>query len=298
LPGAYGYSGAPRTNVEKYPVVVICGGGAFPSAVAKALEDQGRPFHLFLLRGYADASLERYPHEWVKLGALATFVGSSRRLGAKEIVLIGSAVRPRLSQIGFDWRSALILPRLAKLFLGGDNTLLSGIAKIFEENGLTLRGAHEIVPELLVPEGLATAVRPTEQEQGDIKIGRDLLHAIDVFDVGQAVIVAGKRIVAIEGAEGTAGLLERVAEMRRNGRLRLREREGVLVKVPKPSQDRRVDLPAIGIDTITQAKAAGLAGIAVEAAGALILDAQKFVEEADRAGIFVIAVTPTPQAVA
>ena len=275
------------------PVAVICGGGAFPAAVADAISKQGRPVYLFLLQGFADPALARYPHEWTKLGSLAKFVGSSRKFGAKELVIIGSVVRPRLSQVGLDWKSVLLLPRLAKLFLGGDNNLLSGVAKIFEENGLILRGAHEVAPEILMPEGIATNIAPTSQELDDIEVGRGFLEAIDRFDVGQAVVITGKRVVAMEGAEGTAGMLERVAEMRSNGRLRLKEREGILVKLPKPSQDRRLDLPAIGIDTIMQAKHAGLAGIAVEAGGSLVLDAQKFIEAADAAGIFVKALPPS-----
>ena len=281
---------------DKSTVAIICGGGAFPAAIADAVLAQGRPVYLFLVKGFADAALERYPHEWVKIGALAKFVASSRKHGAKDIVIIGSSVRPRLSQIGFDWKSALLLPRLARMFLGGDNSLLSGVAKIFEENGLTVRGAHEVAPQILMPEGLATRLLPNAKENEAIEAGRDLLRAIDGFDVGQAVVVAGKRIVAIEGAEGTQGLLARVEEMRRNGRLRLGAREGVLVKLPKPSQDRRLDLPAIGIDTIAQAKAAGLAGIAVEARGSIVVDAQKFVEAAELAGLFVVALPPSARA--
>lgn len=277
---------------DESPVAIISGGGAFPAAVADAVLAQGRPVYLFLIKGFADPSLERYPHEWVKIGALATFVASSRKQGVRDIVIIGSSVRPRLSQIGFDWRSALLLPRLAKMFLGGDNSLLSGVAKIFEEHGLIVRGVHEAAPQLLLPEGLATNLTPDAREQEDIETGRRLLHAIDGFDVGQAVVVVGLRIVAIEGAEGTEGLLARVRDMRASGRLRLREREGVLVKIPKPSQDRRLDMPAIGLDTIRQAKEAGLAGIAVEAGGALVLDPQKFIEAAEREGLFVVALAP------
>jgi DUF1009 family protein len=283
-------TGAAQTG--KSPVAIICGGGAFPGAVASAISKSGREVYLFLLRGYADPALEQYPHEWTKLGSLAKFAGSSKRRGIMEIVFIGSVVRPRLSQIGLDWKSALLLPRLAKLFLGGDNTLLSGVAKIFEENGLALRGPHEVAPELLVPEGLATNLEPSARESEDVQVGFDLLRTIGRFDVGQAAVIAGKRVVAIEGAEGTEGLLARVAEMRRNGRLKLAARDGVLVKIPKPSQDRRVDMPAIGMDTVAQAKAAGLAGIAVEAGGALMLDAQKLIEAADNAGVFVVALKP------
>ncbi|MBY0531183.1 MAG: UDP-2,3-diacylglucosamine diphosphatase LpxI [Xanthobacteraceae bacterium] len=289
------YTSAPQTAADKTPVAIICGGGAFPGAVADAVARRGRPVHLFLLRGFADRALERYPHEWVKLGSAAKYLGANRKHGVREVVLIGSAVRPRLSQIGFDWKSLLLLPRIAKLFLGGDNNLLSGIGKIFEEHGLKLRGAHEVAPELLMPHGLVSNIRPTAQEQEDIDIGSKLLRAIDGFDVGQAVVVASRRVIAIEGAEGTAGLLARVAEMRRSGRLKLREREGVLVKLPKPSQDRRIDLPAIGTDTIMQAQEAGLSGIAVEGGGSLVIDAQKFVEAADMTGLFVIALPASAQ---
>jgi DUF1009 family protein len=277
------------SGAGKSTVAIICGSGAFPGAVADAVLAQGRPVYLFLVKGFAEPSLERFPHEWVKIGWLTRYVGSSRTQGAKEIVFIGGSVRPRLSQIGFDWKSVLLLPRLTRMFLGGDDNLLSGAAKIFEENGLTVRGAHEVAPQLLMPEGLATSLLPSAQELDAIDLGRNLLRAIDSFDVGQAAVVAGRRVIAIEGAEGTEGLLARVAEMRKNGRLRLAAREGVLVKLPKPSQDRRFDLPAIGTDTIAQAKAAGLAGIAVEAGGSLVLDAQKFIDAAETAGIFVTA---------
>jgi DUF1009 family protein len=296
LSGAGAYQNAPLAAADKSPVAMICGGGAFPGAVAEALLKQGRPVHLFLLQGFADPALERYPHEWVKLGSLAKYAAAQKKHGLKEIVFIGSVVRPRLSQIGLDWRSLLLLPRLAKLYLGGDNKLLSGVAKIFEEHGYSLRGAHEVAPEILVPEGFATNVTPSAREYEDIETGMALLHAIDAFDVGQAVVIAGKRVIAIEGAEGTAGLLTRVGEMRKNGRLKLSEREGVLVKVPKPSQDRRVDLPAIGSETLRQAKEAGLAGIAIEALGAIVLDAQKFVEEAEANGLFVVALPPSKRA--
>jgi DUF1009 family protein len=284
---------APQTAADNSPIAIICGGGAFPAAVAEAVLARGRTVYLFLLRGFADASLEKYPHEWVKLGSLAKYVAARKSRGLREIVFIGSVVRPRISQVGLDWRSVLLLPRIAGMFLGGDNKLLSGAAKIFEEHGYILRGAHEVAPELLLPEGMATNLQPSDRERDDIKTGVALLRTIDTFDVGQAVVIAGKRVIAIEGSEGTAGMLARVAEMRRNGRLKLAAREGVLVKTPKPSQDRRVDLPAIGAETLVQAKEAGLAGIAIEALGAIVLDAQKFVEAADSAGIFVVALPPS-----
>jgi DUF1009 family protein len=290
------YASAPLDSADNSPVAIICGGGAFPAAVADAVNARGKRVFLFLLQGFADPALERYPHEWVKLGSLAKYVAARKRHDLRDVVFIGSVVRPRIRHLGLDWRSILILPRIGKIFLGGDDSLLGGVAKVFEENGFKLRGAHEVAPEILMPAGLATNLRPSARETEDIEVGLELLRTIGRFDVGQAAVVAGKRIVAIEGAEGTEGLLLRVAEMRRNGRLKLADREGVLIKIPKPSQDRRFDMPAIGTESVAQAKAAGLAGIAVEAGGALVLDAQKFVEAADAAGLFVTALAPSAQA--
>jgi DUF1009 family protein len=253
---------------------------------------KGRGVHLFLVRGFADPALARYPHDWVKLGSFATLVSVTRRKHIKELVFIGSLIRPRLLQMGLDWRTLLLLPRLARIFLGGDNRLLSGMTKILAEHGYVLRGAHEVAPEILIPEGMMTARQPSDEERADISVGKDLLHAIDRFDVGQAAVIAGRRIIAIEGPEGTAGMLARIAEMRKSGRLRLKEREGVLVKIPKPSQERRIDLPAIGEETLEQAKAAGLSGIAIEALGTIVIDAQKFLQAAEVAGLFVMALPP------
>jgi DUF1009 family protein len=291
LSSAGAYPSAPPA-AEKSAVAIVCGGGAFPAAVAEAVVKQGRGVQLFLLRGYADPALERYPHEWVKVGSLAKFVSVTRRHDIKEIVIIGNLLRPRVWQMGLDWRSLLLVPRLARLLLSGDNTLLSGVAKIFSEHGYVLRGAHEVAPEILIQEGLATSRGPDAKALSDLAIGADLLRTIDRFDVGQAVVVAGSRVIAVEGPEGTAGMLARVAEMRSNGRLRLKEREGVLVKMPKPSQERRIDLPAIGNETLEQARAAGLAGIAVEALGTIAVDAQKLLHAAEAAGLFFTALPP------
>lgn len=289
MPAAGAYSDAPRTSEQREPIAIVCGGGGFPAAVVEAVRRQGRDVHLFLLRGFADPALARFPHDWVKLGSLAQFISTTRKRDITEIVFIGSVLRPRFSQIGFDWRSLLLVPRLAGLFLGGDNQLLSGLTKILSEHGYVLRGAHEVAPEILIPEGLATNTAPNEGERADIAFGVDLLRSVDRFDIGQAAVIAGRRVLAIEGPEGTALMLQRIADMRRNGRLRLKEREGVLVKMPKPSQERRIDLPAIGNDTLEQAKAAGLAGIAIEALGTIVTDPQQFVRTAEAAGLFVIA---------
>ena len=271
------------------PIAIACGGGKFPEAGIASVLRQGRTVFLFLLEGFADPALERYPHVWAKLGSLSKLANAQREHGFKELVLIGDVIRPRISQIGFDWRSLLLLPRAAGIFLGGDDRLLKGAGEIFESYGVKLRGAHEVAPDILMPEGLLTRTKPSADEMEDIRFGFRLLHATGPFDVGQAAVIAKRRAVAIEASEGTSAMLARVADMRANGRLRLGSREGVLVKAPKRNQDRRFDLPAIGLNSIAEAKTAGLAGIALEAGGSIVTDVEEFAAAANHAGLFVIA---------
>lgn len=267
-------------------VAVICGGGSFPLAVAGALTQQDRPFVLLPMRGFADASIERYPHHWVKLGQLGNLFRIMRAEGASELVMIGSLVRPALHRIGFDFKTLLLLPKIARSFRGGDNTLLSGIAGIIEQEGFKVRGVHELLPELLMPEGPVGSLRPSADQEEDIHIGFDLVRALGTFDVGQAAVVANRRVLAVEAAGGTAEMLSHLAELRKIGKVR--QSGGVLVKAPKPKQDRRIDLPAIGPETVEQVKAAGLNGIAVDAGGTIIADPAGITRAADAAGIFII----------
>jgi DUF1009 family protein len=143
-----------------------------------------------------------------------------------------------------------------------------------------------------MPPGIAGKVQPSKAEREDVALGLKLLNAIGPFDVGQAAAIADRYVIAVEAAEGTAGMLARIAELRRNGRIKLAARAGVLVKAPKPGQDRRFDLPAIGPDTVAQAKAAGLAGIAVAAGGTIVADSAALVKAADKAGLFVFGIAP------
>jgi DUF1009 family protein len=187
----------------------------------------------------------------------------------------------------FDWGTLRILPRVAAAYRGGDNHLLSGIAKVFEQEGFRLVGAHEVAPDILMPAGILTKRRPNAQERNDITQGLQLLEALGKFDVGQAAVVAGNHVVAVEAAEGTDGMLERVAQLREKHR---GGSGGVLVKAPKPGQDWRFDLPSIGPQTIEGAARAGLAGIAVLARGSVVAEPQRLFALADKHGVFVAGV--------
>lgn len=272
------------------PVAIVCGGGQFPAAVIGSLERQGRGVFLILLRDFADPALARYPHVWIKLGSAGALINGAKRAGCKEIVVIGSVVRPRLSQLHIDIKTLLLLPRLARMFLGGDNKLLSGVGQILRDEGFVLRGAHEVAPDVLAAEGVLGGLEPSSAELADIEIGFAMLRALSPFDVGQAAVVVGRRVIAVEAAEGTSEMLLRIKAMRASGRLPADARSGVLVKAAKAGQELRIDMPAVGAHTVEEAHAAGLAGVAIAAGTTMIADAAAMAAAADDAGLFVIAV--------
>jgi DUF1009 family protein len=184
------------------------------------------------------------------------------------------------------------LPRIIAMFRGGDDHLLSAIGRILEDNGFRLLGAHEVAPEILMPQGAIGRREPSARDRADIARGVEVLSAIGPFDVGQAVVVADNHVLAVEAAEGTDHMLARIADLRSQGRVRSPAGTGVLVKVPKPAQDRRFDLPTIGPQTVAGAARAGLAGIAVMAGSAVIAEAAQVAAAADAADIFVAGIAP------
>jgi DUF1009 family protein len=279
-------SGAPPGEA---PLAIICGAGSLPFAVAEAARRQGRKVVLFALRGWADAGrVESYPHHWVRFGQLGRFCRIARREGCRDVVFIGSAVRPSLWQIWPDLATMRLMPRVIRMFRGGDDHLMSGVMKIFEDHGFRPVGAHEVAPEILVPAGAVGRMEPSESDRSDIALGLALLRAIGQFDVGQAAIVAGGHVLAVEAAEGTDEMLAQVAELRRKGRIR--STGGVLVKAPKPGQDRRIDLPTVGPQTIAGAARAGLAGIAVVAGEVIMAEPARITQAADRERIFIFGI--------
>lgn len=260
-----------------------------PFSVADAAKRSGRDVLLFAIEGAADRQrVDGYPHHWLALGQTRRFLNLARAAGCKDLVFIGAMVRPSLWQVRLDWQSLLLLPRVIAAYRGGDNHLLSSLAKIAEQLGFRLRAAHEVAPDILVAQGVLTRKRPAERDLADIALALKVLRAAGPFDIGQAVVVAGLHVVALEGIEGTDGMLAHLAELRRRGRWQSPAGTGVLVKAAKPGQDRRLDMPTIGPNTVAAAQAAGLAGIAVIAGGTIAADPQRMIAAADSAKMFIV----------
>jgi DUF1009 family protein len=278
-------------DAERGPIAIICGGGSFPGAVAEAIVRGGRQPVMFGLRGWADPKIiERHTHHWIAIGQVGRLFRLAREENCREVLFIGSLLRPPLRQVRLDWQTIRLLPRLARAFRGGDNRLLSGIASMAEEGGLRVIGVRDVAPEVFVPEGVLGHRQPSESDRSDIARGMKLIAALGPFDVGQAAIVANNHVLAVEAAEGTDNMLARIAELRRQNRVTTPPGVGVLVKAPKPGQDRRFDLPSIGPRTIEGAARAGLAGVAVAAGSTIIAEAAEVIAIADREKIFVAGV--------
>jgi DUF1009 family protein len=270
------------------PIGLIAAGGVMPFAVADSLTARGINPVLFALRGACDpVRVERFRHHWISIGQLGKATKLFRAENCRDLVFIGTLVRPALSEIRLDWGTLRVIGRVWAAFRGGDDHLLSGIGKILENDGFRMVGIKDVAPDLLMPEGCLTLKAPDENAAADIARGRDVLRALSPFDIGQATVVIDGHVVGVEDIEGTDGLLARVARLRAEGSIRARNARGVLVKAPKSGQDLRFDLPTMGPRTVEGAAAAQLAGIAIVAGNTIVVEPQAVIEAADAAGLFV-----------
>lgn len=273
------------------PLAIICGGGSFPGAVADAVAARGRRPVMFGIKGWADpAVIGRYVHHWIALGQAGRFLRLAKAENCREVLFIGLVLRPPITALRLDWYTIKLMPRVIRFFRGGDDKLLSGVAGVAESGGLRVVGVKDVAPELFVPEGVLGRAQPSERDYADIDRALSLIATLGPFDVGQAAVVAHSHAIAVEAAEGTDQMLARIAELRRLGRISAPPGVGVLVKAPKPGQDRRFDLPSIGPRTIELVASAGLAGVAVTAGSTMIAEAEAAIAAADREKIFVIGV--------
>lgn len=283
---------------ESGPLGIIAGGGTLPLRVAEHARDSGRHPYILGFQGLADPAIGGFAHDWMHWGQIGRMLRLLRRNGCRDLVIVGSVRRPKLASLRIDAGLIRHAPLIYRLTRGGDDAVLKRVVRFFEHQGFTVRGAHEIAPDLAAPAGVMTRAQPRAEHHADIFRARAVLDALGPHDVGQAAVAARGYVLAVEAAEGTDDMLRRCAGLRQWG---LSRRHGALVKGPKPGQELRVDMPVIGPRTAELAAEAGLAGIAVSAGQVLLAEPQKLVETADRLGLFVIGVSsedwrrPTPE---
>jgi UDP-2,3-diacylglucosamine hydrolase len=266
-------------------LAVLAGSGPLPGEVIDRARQAGRDVFVLAFEGETDPRVvEGVTHQWVRLGEVGRTLRALHDARAEDVVMIGPVRRPPLSGLKLDWRGMQLLARLGRQAGEGDDRLFRAIVGELEAEGFRVIGADEVAAGLLAPEGLMTKVGPDPAAARDIALGVEVALRLGELDVGQAVVVREGQVLGSEAVEGTDRLLERCASLRRA------RPGGVLVKLKKPGQERRADLPTIGPATVSRAAAAQLQGIAVHAGNCLIIDRARVIDAADRAGLFVIGV--------
>ncbi len=268
---------------------IVAGSGALPRILADCCRAEGRSYQVYGVEGFAGDWTEGHPGQRLSVWSLAELVESLRQTGCADVCLAGGVRRP-----SFAGRPAEAsgLDRLEGVFREGDDSLLRAVSSVLAEAGLRLVGAHEVMPDLLAPDGRIAGPDPAPGLQADSERAREIVLAMGRLDVGQAAAVAEGRCLGVEAVDGTDALLARIAAMDEAARGGAARGAGVVVKAPKPQQNRRLDLPAIGPETVEGAARAGLKGVAVEAEGVLLVEREAIERAAESLEISVWAFPP------
>jgi DUF1009 family protein len=273
------------------PIAIIAGSGQLPIQLVKHLEETGQDYRVLAFRGFAAPELRRQAHATADLLDLKTIMGVLESWRPSAVSLVGAVRRPGFSALLGAYSLLRNMQEVKEVIARGDDQVLRGAVMLLEERGHRVVGAHELAPGLVAPATLQGRLAPHADDRQAISVGLDLLNALSAFDIGQAAIVAREHVLAVEGPEGTDGMLRRVRRLRQSWLgLRRRKEGGVLIKAAKRGQDLRVDMPTIGPKTVIEAAQAGLSGVAVGAWSTLVLDQEKTLATADRLGLFLVAV--------
>lgn len=266
---------------------IIAGSGPLPAQVARAAEVAGRRVFIIGIEGHAEpAVLAPFPHAFLRFGAAVRILALLKEQGCEDLVLVGPVRRPSFRDLRPDAEGLKLLARIGRAAFMGDDGLLRAVIRVLGEEGFRVIGAHEVMGGLIGRAGLLTKTAPDEQARADIARGVAVCRALGAADVGQGCVVQSGIVLAVEAVEGTDAMLARC------GLLAWPGPGGVLVKLVKPGQERRADLPTIGAETVRGALAAGLRGIAFEGGGTLIVDQAATVAVADAAGFFLQGLGP------
>lgn len=266
---------------------IIAGGGTIPRMLIDHCRQTGRDFFVLAIDGNADKNLvdENTPHQWIRIGQAGTGFKRFADEKVKDVVMIGTIRRPGFFDLVPDLRTTAFFAKIGTKALGDDGILRALVNEI-EAEGMIVRGIHEVMSDLLVKEGVLGKFKADKTAQVDIRRGIEVACELGRLDVGQSVVVQQGLVLGVEGIEGTDELIRRCGDYRRKGE------GGILVKLRKPQQDMRIDLPTIGPKTVERAHASGLRGIVVHAGNGLVVDEPEVIKLADKYKMFIMGVNP------
>lgn len=266
-------------------VGIIAGSGQLPELLASRLEQSSISPYIIALDGIAEPSLyQTREHAVIPVGMAGSMISWLKQNGIRDILMTGALKRPEWSKLKVDPRGLRVLTKILLKKSMGDDALLKTLRRELESEGFVLRGVQEFVPELLAPEGILGAVAPLPEDRDSIQLGFNAAKEHGRQDKGQAVVVQQDTVIGLEGADGTRALMLRAGGIKSQGR------GPILVKVCKPQQDKALDMPTIGEQTVETARNSGFSGIVVEAGETLIIDLQKVVELCNLYNMFLIGI--------
>ena len=268
-----------ETKIPK--LAIIAGNGSIPFYLVEECKTKGREYCLIIIDGHGKELSEKYKPDFiVSLSKMGKAIKYVKKLNIKDIVMVGGVERPSLRNIIPDLWTAKLLAKLNSS-ITGDDSILSSLTKALEKEGFNILAPENIIPSLLCPKGILGKIKPNKNNNKDIINGYKIAKLVGSNDIGQSIVIENGLVLAVEAAEGTDNMIKR------SGLLKKEKKGGVLVKVIKPQQDKRVDRPVIGIRTIEEVWRAGLAGIAIEYNEILIISFEEVVAYADKKGLFI-----------
>ncbi len=262
------------------PLGIIAGLGDLPVRVAEGAVNAGRSVYILRLAGFVEDQLAAYPGETVGIGETGRQIRMLKAAGCRDVVFAGNVQRPDFASLKLDLRGARLLPRVLAAARKGDDALLRVMVDMLESEGFNVIAAQDVDTGLRAPAGVICGGMPDDAQLEDLRHAARIASLIGQHEIGQGCVVHEGLVLAVEAQEGTDGMLQRVAGLPDE------IRGGVLVKRPKPIQERRIDLPTIGVSTVEHAAKAGLAGIGLEENGALIVDVDAVKAEAKACELF------------
>lgn len=274
---------------KKRKLGIIAGGGSIPKMLIEECIRQNQDFAVIAIEGNAEKDLlshhKNISHKWIRIGQAGSGFKFFKDEQVEDVVMIGTIKRPSIFDIVPDLRTTAFFAKVGAKALGDDG-LLRAVVDEIEKDGMKVKGIHEVMPSLLIKEGVLTKKTPSKEHMVDIKRGVEAAFELGRLDIGQAVVVQHGLVLGVEGIEGTDELIKRCKDYRRKGG------GGVLVKLRKPQQDMRIDLPTIGPKSVERAHESGLEGIVVHAGNGLIVDEKETIALADKYKMFIVGATP------
>jgi DUF1009 family protein len=266
---------------------IIAGFGSLPQRVIAYCQQHQQSFFVIYIEESSKETPEyifQLPHKCLRIGEVGKALKILKENDISCVTFAGKVPRVSFKSLKVDFAGARLLANITRNLSRGDNVIFCQIVKFFEKNKIKVVGAHEVAPSLLSPEGVLGSVKPSKNQLKDIAYGQIIAHGVGNLDIGQSVVIQDGMVLGVEAAEGTDNLIIRCQSLQNKGK------GAVLVKMKKPNQDERIDMPTIGVRTVINAAEAGFSGLAVEAGGALVIDLQAVIAEANGRRMFLVGV--------